>query len=131
MLPVIIGAVATFVFGFLWYGPLFGKQWMKLSKITPEQMADAKKKSMAAPMLIAFVMALVGAGVVHYLFPLVLALSFGEFFKIIFIIWLGFTLPIMMNGFLWGGKSLKLVLFEALSNVISLVILSAIVFYWV
>ena len=32
---VVVSAVAAFVIGFLFHGPLFGKLWMKLAKIQP------------------------------------------------------------------------------------------------
>ncbi len=32
------------IIGSLWYGALFGKTWMKLSKITDKQMKEMKKK---------------------------------------------------------------------------------------
>lgn len=45
--PAVIGAtVSSMVLGFLWYGPLFGKQWMKLSGMTAEQLSGAKARGM-------------------------------------------------------------------------------------
>jgi hypothetical protein len=34
---VIVSALAGFPLGFLWYGALFGKAWMGLTGVTPEQ----------------------------------------------------------------------------------------------
>ena len=34
-LAVLVAAVAYFVVGFLFHGPLFGKVWMKLANVTP------------------------------------------------------------------------------------------------
>ena len=46
-LAVLIAALASYVLGALWYSPvLFGKLWMKLSKIDPKNM-DAAKKHLA------------------------------------------------------------------------------------
>lgn len=42
-LAVITATLAGFFVGGLWYGPLFGKEWMALNKLTPE---DARKASM-------------------------------------------------------------------------------------
>jgi len=33
-IPILIATIASFIFGFLWYGPLFGKQWMNLMGFT-------------------------------------------------------------------------------------------------
>lgn len=40
-LSVIIAAASGFVIGSLWYGPLFGKAWMRLSGMTKEKGAEA------------------------------------------------------------------------------------------
>ena len=34
---IIVSALAGFPLGFLWYGALFGKSWMALTGVTPEQ----------------------------------------------------------------------------------------------
>jgi hypothetical protein len=39
LLAVLLAAVAFFVLGALWYGPLFGKAWRELNGITPEIVA--------------------------------------------------------------------------------------------
>jgi len=40
-LPIVLAALAGFLVGGLWYGPLFGKAWMKARGITPESAAGA------------------------------------------------------------------------------------------
>jgi hypothetical protein len=40
-LPIVVAAVAGFAVGGIWYGPLFGKAWMKARGITPESAAGA------------------------------------------------------------------------------------------
>src|SRR5258706_1426327 len=44
---VLIAAIVSMPLGFLWYGPLFGKQWMKLSGITEAKMKAGKKSGKA------------------------------------------------------------------------------------
>ncbi|MEO7569240.1 MAG: DUF1761 domain-containing protein [Croceibacterium sp.] len=39
LLAIILGALAFFVIGALWYGPLFGKPWREMNGITDEVMA--------------------------------------------------------------------------------------------
>jgi hypothetical protein len=130
MTSIIVAAIAAFAFGWIWYGPLFGKPWMKMMGITREQIAESQKKSMAVPVILGLIMALITAWAVSYLLPVIAALSFGEFFKVIFVIWLGFTLPIQMGGYLWERKSLKLVVFNMVQNVLSILIISAIIWNW-
>ena len=40
-LAVVTAAVSTFMIGGLWYGPLFGKPWMRASGMTEEKAAQA------------------------------------------------------------------------------------------
>jgi len=40
-LAVIVVAIAGFLLGWLWYGPLFGRAWMAEMKITPETIKAA------------------------------------------------------------------------------------------
>jgi len=35
---VLVAALFTFVLGFLWHGPLFGRTWLRLVALTPESM---------------------------------------------------------------------------------------------
>jgi hypothetical protein len=37
---VIVAAISTFVVGWMWYGPLFGKQWMSLVGLTEEKIRE-------------------------------------------------------------------------------------------
>lgn len=62
-LAVIVCAVSTFVLGGLWYGPLFGKPWMRASGVTPEQAAQGNMPmifglSFLLQLLAAFVLAM-------------------------------------------------------------------------
>jgi len=134
MTTIIIAAFASFIFGFLWYGPVFGKYWVKLMEMSPEDIAKGREKmrgfgSMARPMLISFVCSVITAKVVKYILPFSAVMSFGGFFHLILIIWFGFLLPINMNGYLWEGKSLKLVLFNCVYSILSFLLVSSIIYY--
>ena len=43
VLAVVAAAVATFVLGGIWYGPLFGRTWMRQSGVTEEQARSGSK----------------------------------------------------------------------------------------
>ncbi len=55
---VLVATLSTFVVGWLWYGPLFGKAWMKESGITEEQ---AQQGNMAKIFGLSFVFELIMA----------------------------------------------------------------------
>lgn len=40
---VVVSAVSAFVLGGVWYGPLFGKAWMRENGFTPEGLAGANQ----------------------------------------------------------------------------------------
>ena len=130
MTSIVVSAVALFIFGALWYTVIFGKIWSKLMGMTSEQMEQAKKGGMVGKMVIMFVLNLLTVLSVSYLLPRVLDLSFREFYTTIFIIWLGFSFPLLMGGYLWEGKSWKLVLLNAVYGVLSLKLVSAIIYFW-
>lgn len=55
-----VGAVASMVVGGIWYGPLFGRKWMTIIGVTPEDEAARKEmqKSAGPLYLIQFVLTL-------------------------------------------------------------------------
>ncbi len=38
IIPIIVAALATLTVGFVWYGPLFGKAWMKENNFTEAEL---------------------------------------------------------------------------------------------
>lgn len=42
-LAIIVAAVSTFILGGLWYGPLFGRAWMRASGVSEAQAAGGNK----------------------------------------------------------------------------------------
>lgn len=59
-LAVLVAAVSTFILGGLWYGPLFGKAWMRASGVTEEM---ARNANTARTMGVSFVLELIIAAV--------------------------------------------------------------------
>ena len=52
--PVLIATIVSFIFGYLWYGPLFGKKWMKLMGFTKRSL-KSMKMTPATAMILGFV----------------------------------------------------------------------------
>jgi hypothetical protein len=57
-LAVIVAALTTFILGGLWYGPLFGKAWMRATGITEEK---AKQANMPLVFGASFMLELIAA----------------------------------------------------------------------
>ncbi len=112
-LALLACAVASMVLGSLWYGPLFGKPWMKEMGISKPDTMDAKmKKEMNKSYSLMFVGSLVMAYVLAH--SLVFASTYLKVEGVSagvmagFWSWLGFIAPVTLGSVLWERKSWKL-----------------------
>ena len=97
---VVGGAVFLFVMGMIWYGPLFGKVWMKIvgaPNMTKEEMAKAQKE-----MVPYYVLQLALALITSYVLYGFTKMS-GMGVMLAFWIWLGFSMP-LAAGSMWDTK---------------------------
>ncbi len=116
---VIVSALASMVLGFLWYGPLFGKMWMKLSGHNQESMPKGGMTKTYVIMIIGclvefYVLARLGGGV---------ALAFW--------IWLGFAATKNLSAVLWERKSWSLWVLNSAYDLIGLLIAGWIIGSWI
>ena len=133
-LAILAAAIASMVIGFLWYGPIFGKQWMAWSGFTKKKMDEAKKKGMtkeyaimfATSLLMAFVLshALVFASAYLHTSGIEAGLMSG------FWNWLGFIVPVTIGSVLWEGKSWKLWALNAGHHLVTLLTMGVILALW-
>lgn len=126
-LAVVLAAASTMVVGSLWYGPLFGKEWMKLTGHKPD---PAKQKEMGKLYALQFVGSLVMAYVMAH--SMVFA---GAYLKVSgvnagvmagFWSWLGFVTPITLGTVLWDGKPWKLFVINAGHYLVAMLVMGAI-----
>ncbi len=106
---VLVCGIAAMVVGFLWYGPIFGKAYMKVmgaDMMSPEQKA-AMKKSMGGMYFLQFVLSLITAGVLDYHI-----VNWGDksvpAIAIALCSWFGFVMTTTAGAALWSGKSKKM-----------------------
>ncbi len=131
-LGVIITAVGSFVIGFLWFGPIFGKKWLALTGFTSEQIEEGKRKGMKGmmkQMITAFVSNLVTAFIFFTLASTTLSVGTGRALCLALLIWIGFSVPIFLNGVLWERKSWSLFWLNSL-HMLTTLVLSALVYNW-
>ncbi|KND49238.1 MAG: hypothetical protein AB203_02480 [Parcubacteria bacterium C7867-008] len=135
----VLGAGITgVILGVLWYGPIFGKAWTKEMGVTPEEVAAFRsdKKKMAAmnrnyayvaiaALVMAFVLNLVIMSTSAYVKPDI-ALGFASAFWV----WVGFIVPVTLNGVLWEGKSKRYWLITSGYYLVSLSLMSVILTHW-
>ena len=104
---IIISGVVNMVGGMLWYGPLFGKPWMKGMGIDPD---DAEKiKEMQKDAGPGYIFSLIFALVFGYALDLVVnTLALPNFFitlAAVLVIYVGFSVGNTIKSMLWGETS--------------------------
>ncbi len=136
-LAILVSVVASFLVGGLWYGPIFGRAWKREMGV-PE---DAKPaggeigKSLGlnflGTLLTAFVLA---HGVLGWrpsawnAGPDAAPAVYG--FCAAFFAWLGFVVPVLLNGVAFEKKSWRLFFINAGFQFVSLQILGMILTFW-
>lgn len=125
-LPVVVAVVIAMFLGTVWYGPLFGKPWLALTKLTEKQIQDAMKKSIAIGSLNTAIYVIAVALMTNafeqasYLNTLLPA----------FLLWLGLSATTEAAGSIWDKRPWKLFLIHIGYTFCVLLITSALVFFW-
>ncbi len=131
-LAVLAAAVASMVIGFLWYGPLFGKPWMALMGWSEKDMEKKRKDpSMGKTYAVSFLGAIVMAYVLSHFANYAGAASILGGAQLGFWLWLGFVGPVQLTDVLFGGKNIKLFLLNTGYQLVSLIVMGALVAVWV
>jgi hypothetical protein len=124
---VLAGAViASFIFGFLWYGPLFGKTWAGLMGFKiPVDSKDRQPpvSSLLITLLGVFFTTVVLGYLLHATKP---CCNFG----LAAMVWLGFYVPLQFGTVTWEQKPWKLFFLNTLYNFLNLQLIAAILTYW-
>ena len=129
-LAVLVAAISSMVLGFLWYGPLFGKTWMKLMSFDKKKMDEAKKKEMGKTVAAAFISALLMSYILAHFVVYAQAATWIDGVVAGLWIWLGFVATVMFGMVLWEGKPLKLYLINASHYLVVLAVMGAILAVW-
>jgi len=126
-LAITVAAIINLILGFLWYGPLFGRRWMALSNITPQQMAGG---SIAKTTVGSFITALI----MFYILSLVVdwsgAKSIGAGAAAGWWMWLGFVGTVMLNSVLYERRPVALYVLNTAYHLVSLIIGGALLAVW-
>jgi hypothetical protein len=138
LFPLIISSISSFLLGFLWYGPFFGKTWVKLSKIdfdkecNSECVSEEIQRGMKLSLLNSILSSLILSVLVQIWRPSVWnagpdydsKLYYGTVTA--FMIWIGFYVPVGLNSVAWECKSWSLFVFNAGYHLTNLVVMSTI-----
>lgn len=134
-LAVLLATLASVVLGAIWFGPLFGKQWMRLAGIQmPGEITRAMKKSMARSYalvaLSSFVMAAVLAHIMFYITEFTDVFGVDTAITTALWCWLGFVVPATLGSVLWEDKPWKYWFITAGFWLVALVVTAAILAVW-
>lgn len=128
---VILAAIAAFVLGFLFHGPISGKLWMKLANVHPT--GDEKFSDMTGQMLwnlVANFFTALGLAIV-YIFAASSSYLYGPgiLTGIIsgLIVWGGFLVTSSSIEVIWMKRSVKLWFFEITCSFIVMATMGAII----
>jgi|SRR5579859_346021 len=104
-LAVLLCGVLSMIVGSIWYGPLFGKEWMKMVGMTRQKPTKAEKSMMGPKMGMMFVssllMAYVLAHFIWYAAPGSVTLVIAV--KTAIWAWLGFVLTAYFSKYLFSA----------------------------
>jgi len=138
-LAVIVAAIASMVVGYVWYGPLFGKEWATFMGWTAERMEKMKTDPEAKrKMMIGYAGQFIGSLVMAYV--LAHSLVFAAYYmKVSGVMgglqaglwsWLGFVVPTTIGMVLWEGKPWKLWMIVAGYWLVNLLLMGIIIGSW-
>jgi hypothetical protein len=132
---VVASAVVMMILGALWYGPIFGKEWMRLMGMKgPDKMDDKTKKAMMRSYglmaLGAFVMSFVLAHAVIYAESYLGTFGVWGGLQVGFWNWLGFVTPVTLGTVLWEGKPWKLWLINVGYYFVGLLVIGVLLSIW-
>jgi len=115
---ILSASIAMFIFGMLWYGPIFGKQWMKYTGLVMESGQNPFQKKMMPAYLLTFVGNFVEATFLLFFTFLVAT----QFWHMALMLWLGFMVFSAMGPVLWEKKSWGLFFLNSLYRLGSLLV---------
>jgi hypothetical protein len=136
-LAIVAAVAASFVFGFLWHGPLFGKKWASLMGMSMDKKPDMGM--MLRPMLLTLFGTLLTSYVLVHTTHIWRASTWGAGadsasyvygFLSGFFTWLGFYVPVFLSTVAWEGRSWGLFLLNVSYHFINLQIIAMIIAYW-
>ncbi len=103
---VLASAVVSMIIGSIWYGPLFGKMFLKAMGM--HEWSEEKKAGMKKGMMLTYIWQFIASLVMFYVFAWMMgalgAKTAMDGVQGAFWVWLGFVVPVKFGEALWGGK---------------------------
>ncbi|MBY0376407.1 DUF1761 domain-containing protein [Patescibacteria group bacterium] len=103
---VLVASIVSMIIGSIWYGPLFGKLYMKC--LDMDSWSEEKKAEMKKAMMKSYTGQFIASVVSFYVLAWLIGglhmIGFMGGFQAAFWVWLGFIVPMKFGDALWGGK---------------------------
>lgn len=129
LIGVLVAGFVSMIIGSIWYGPLFGKEWMKLSGMTLKKIKAAQKKGMTGEMITAFASSLLMAYVLGVLFKSLALVALIDYLMWSVLVWIGFVSTMLIHPILWEGKPSGLFFLNSSHRLVELLSIAIILFY--
>ncbi len=124
---VVISAVVYWLLGALWYGVLFGKQWMALEGLNMEHL---QQQSPTVPYIIAMLANLVLASVLAKICVWREADTAVKGAALGVLLWIGFIATTSFTTYLFEGRSKQLFLINYGYSLVGMLLMGAILGAW-
>jgi len=120
------------ILGSLWYGPFFGKQWIKMMGWSKKdiQKGMANKTAMYRSYALGFVTSFVGALVVGILVKATTLYGWLGGAGLGALLWLGLVATTSLSSVIWEGKNFRLWTLNNSYSLLNLMIVGAIMGTW-
>lgn len=126
---VLTAGIVSVILGMIWYGPLFGKQWMRLMGFNSKNMKNMKMKPITS-MILGLITSIVTAFVLALVLSSFAVESMMNGIGVGILVWFGFFATTMLGAVLWENKSFSLYFINALYQLVSLILMSIILTLW-
>lgn len=115
---VAASTVAALIIGTLWYGPLFGEQWMKLVGLTKKD----GQKDMGKTMVMGIFNTIIMLSALNLILLIGAPASLADAFCLTGLVWLGFVVTDNANSAIWARGPWKLFLINSTHALVTLLV---------
>jgi hypothetical protein len=124
---VLLGTVVSMFLGFMWYGPLFGKEWSKLTKVTQEQMKKGNSVAMIGAVVSSVMLTYVLAHVTYLSYRFFGGSFASAAFRSAFWMWLGFQALVIWQHDAFEQRRRKLTVLNAGYELVRIMAVAAVI----
>ena len=127
---VIVAAIVHFIIGGLWYGLIFGNQFIKLIGWSPEKLALMENQSHGKEYVFAFVSSAVLVYILAHFLQYTKANTIGDSIQTVFWLWLGFVVTTNLSTVVFEERKLGLYLLSIGYQFVASAIAGVILVVW-